>query len=337
MVEHLYYNSSSKRYEHSSFAIFAQPYSIENANYFRSNQSYDWSMYAWSGDGQAGRISEFPKNVRVSVTVRVPKNDGGWFSGRITDPIVQLRSESIYNSLTIDALPVTVPKIQAWAPASQKTPLMVKLGMTPGGNHAIESGFDDSINWVDQLRPFAGDQSTSEETLWVVRSTYIRNPCFPDTRISGFVTTNAMAYSWNPPVFKDGFLDYKVGGMHKSSTGELTKGTYDLVLNSETARCLYQFSSAPISATVSIISASGESQSVETTLLTERGGFLKLSAYGFTFSSPTVRVKLTQNSKLAESSNKTNTQSQTITCIRGKISKRVVSVNPICPSGYKKK
>ncbi len=337
LIEHLTYSDVLNKFEHYNLAIFVQPYEVEQNNQYKSSSYYDFQKYAWFGDGEAGLIADFPEDVRISVTVRMPKGDGGWFSGRITDPIVQLKSEAKYNVLTIDALPATVQKIQAWVPVDKKTPGMAKLGMNAGGNHSIESGFDDpphttSVEWTEQLRPFVGDRSTSEESVWVVRSTYIQNDCFPNNRISGFVATNAMAYSWNPPVLKNGFLDYKVGGMHTTSTGELTKGTYDLVLNSETARCLYKFSSAPISATVSIVGSSGESQSVQTTLLTERDGFLKLSAYGFTFSSPVVRVKLEQEKSATETK-----KLKTITCMKGSTLKKVTALVPKCPAGFKAK
>lgn len=337
LIEHLTYSDSLNKFEHYNLAIFVQPYEVEQNNDYKSSSNYDYQKYAWFGDGEAGVIKDFPKDIRISVTVRLPKGDGGWFSGRITDPIVQMKSQAKYNSLTIDAQPATVQRIQAWVPVNKRTSGMTKLGMNIGSNYSIESGFDDpphttSVEWTEQLRPFVADKSTSEQSVWVVRSTYIQNECFPNNRISGFVATNAMAYSWNPPVLKNGFLEYKVGGMHTTSTGELTKGTYDLVLNSETARCLYKFSSAPISASVSIIDSSGESQSVQTTLLTERDGFLKLSAYGFTFSSPVVRIKLAQMKSATESS-----KQKTLTCTKGSTVKKVTALAPKCPAGFKAK
>jgi hypothetical protein len=338
VIKRLKFSNLTKKYEHYNLTIFAQPYEVERAKSFKSTSSYDPLKYAWFGDGEAGLIKDFSKDTRVSVTVRMPKDSGGWFSGRLSDPLVQLKSEVNYNSLTVDALPTTVQRIQAWVPMNKKIPALTKMGINnPGDYLALESGYDEpynptSLDFTDQLRPFVGDKSTAEETVWVVRSTFIKNPCFPNNRISGFVTTNAMAYSWNPPVLKNGFLDYRVGGMHTTSTGELTKGTYDLVLNSETARCLYKFSSAPISATVSILGASGETQSVETTVLTERDGFLKLSAYGFTFSSPVVRVKLAQKKSATDSKNL-----KTIVCVKGSAIKKVTAVKPVCPSGFKVK
>jgi hypothetical protein len=54
-----------------------------------------------------------------------------------------------------------------------------------------------------------------------------------------------------------------------------------------------------------------------------------MGAYGFGFSSPTIKVKITQ-----AGSKPTQT---TITCLKGKLSKTVTAVNPTCPAGYKLK
>jgi hypothetical protein len=119
-------------------------------------------------------------------------------------------------------------------------------------------------------------------------------------------------------------------------------------MRSSVARCIYGFTAAPVSATVSIVAADGTAQ-VATTVLGEKNGWLYLTASGFTFSSPTVRVKLTQtvDSAVTPSPAATPTPSaiakpaaakrSSITCVKGKTSKKVSAVNPKCPAGYKKK
>jgi len=131
--------------------------------------------------------------------------------------------------------------------------------------------------------------------------------------------------------------------------GSVFKGTYDLALRSQTARCLYGFTSAPVSATIEVASSDGSTQ-VASTSLRESNGWLYLSAAGFTFSSPTVTVKLTQAvtpvpsstqtaSPQGDSTSKSSIESKkiTITCTKGKITKKVIALKPTCPSGYKKK
>jgi hypothetical protein len=108
-------------------------------------------------------------------------------------------------------------------------------------------------------------------------------------------------------------------------------------MKSEVARCIYGFSSAPVSASVTVTSSDGGVQKVATTLLNERDGWLHLGAYGFGFSSPTLKVKLIQEKVVPKASTTVTPKKSSITCVKGKTSKKVTAVNPKCPTGYKKK
>jgi hypothetical protein len=97
-------------------------------------------------------------------------------------------------------------------------------------------------------------------------------------------------------------------------------------MRSDTARCLYGFTAAPIQATVTIVSGNSATL-VGTTTVSEKDGWLKLAAYGFTFSEKTLRVKITQS----------RNQKFSITCTKGKIAKKISGINPKCPAGFKLK
>ena len=114
--------------------------------------------------------------------------------------------------------------------------------------------------------------------------------------------------------------------------------------------------STPISATVEVLSEDGE-QSVATSSLGIENGFLRLSATGFHYSAPTIKVKFEQPKPLvtptpiqsSPSTPGTPTPqitaqaatkviiSKTILCIKGKSIKKISGINPKCPFGYKKK
>ena len=190
--------------------------------------------------------------------------------------------------------------------------------------------------------------------------------CITDsTKFNGIVTTNAMLNDVSPARFEDGSLIYDVAGAHQAYDGSVFKGTYDLVMSSSVARCLYNFTSAPIKATISIIASDGTVQSVATEAVSERNGWLSLSAKNFTFSSPTIKIKLsqdatptpvatptptpvatptptpvatpTQSSAPSPSTKPVTAKKVTITCVKGKTVKKVTAVKPTCPVGYKKK
>jgi hypothetical protein len=154
-----------------------------------------------------------------------------------------------------------------------------------------------------------------------------------------------MGYDSNAPAFQDGFLNYKVSGFHYAPDGVTENlGTYDLVLRSDAARCLYGFSNAPISATVEIAGADGK-QNVATTVVSEKDGWLKMKAAGFTFSEKQIKVKITQEpSAVATPLPATSAapvvvakKKSMITCVKGKTTKKVSAVSPKCPAGFKKK
>ncbi|MCX6450881.1 MAG: hypothetical protein NTZ31_04160 [Actinobacteria bacterium] len=129
-------------------------------------------------------------------------------------------------------------------------------------------------------------------------------------------------------------MDYKVPAPHLLSDGTTFQGSYNLQISDTLARCIYGFSNAPISATISVIGLDGENK-VATTIVSDSGGFLRLSANGFTFSSPNIKVKLTQSAsaKAVTSGSKAVT---IINCLKGKASKKVSGAKPVCPPGYKR-
>jgi len=167
-----------------------------------------------------------------------------------------------------------------------------------------------------------------------------------NTKLHGMMTTNAMAYSWSPPAFKEGVMSYKVAGAHHDVDGSVYKGTYDLAMSADSARCIYGFTNAPIKASVSVLGSNGGEQEISTETLSIKDGWMNLSAKNFTFSSPTIRIKLTQE-KVIE--NKPEVKSATttvaapkvsskksITCVKGKVKRVVTGISPKCPSGFKK-
>jgi hypothetical protein len=117
-------------------------------------------------------------------------------------------------------------------------------------------------------------------------------------------------------------------------------------MRSDVARCIYKFSKAPINATISITSADGTPQ-IATTVIGERNGWLYLQAKNFEFSAPIIKAKLTQEVVVEPTPTAAATapstpkpavaRKVTITCVKGKTSKKVIAVKPKCPTGFKKK
>jgi len=340
--------------------------------------------------GECGLSWPLPTAVRYRLEIRTSIPLTSFMHGRLSDPVIKISTDSASRQIfSVEGGPVDVPVLSAWVkntdmPKGLRDYLYSindfggnfiyddKLG---NGRDSIQllqqfdqydaKGFQEYLWWLE----VAKDKSIGSKSMWIAR-TLSQNEiwssgtsaCLSNNKeLTGIVTTNANMYISAPPVFNAATqsLDYQVSSPHFDDKGKLNVGNYNLVLSSEAARCLYNFSKAPISATVSIVSSDGTSQ-VATSSVNEKDGWLYLSANGFTFSSPTVRVKLTQEAPApvvtptpvvteapptieiaapvgAQKPNPIVARKITITCVKGKAVKKVTAAKPVCPKGYKKK
>lgn len=264
-------------------------------------------------DNYCALTENFAPDSRFSISIRASNELTGWFKGRIGRPNVSIQKFSATNNrITMSAEPVQVPRLGAIVTAENTTERgkdLLKHSNLSGvpelfkGQTLRNIAPDDAaaIEWVKEFRNAAKDTAIattghwSFATLGLAKNT---NKCFADrSQVIGVVTTNATALASGAPEFGRGTLDYKVAGLHYAPDGKsLNEGMYDLILRSDVARCLYGFSNAPISAKIAVISDSGEKK-VATTVVNEKNGWIKMAAYGFTFSSPTIKVQITQKKR----------------------------------------
>jgi hypothetical protein len=302
-----------------------------------------------------------PLDIQFGITVKAHSPVNGWLHGRTNNTIADIsRTADGDQLISVSGKASIVPGVYAWFPKSNlpkkvadyysDKPEGLKSGtgfgvfdpITGTGDALLKDNFEyrenqfpEALAWYSALQ----DKAPMAPTQWSIRSANSgddQKGCYGNKlELSGIVATNSNFFVSGPPTYNkvENSLDYKVASPHYLPNGKVFKGTYNLVMKSSVARCIYGFTDAPVSATVSVVAADGTSQ-VATTVLGEKSGWLYLSASGFTFSSPTVRVKLTQaGSKIAP----TIVKKTSITCIKGDSTKKVIAVNPKCPAGYKKK
>ena len=320
------------------------------------------SRCAIASPSQCAEKYSLPMDFRFGMTVELSRKITGWLHGRVKAPEVTIKAnESNGSTLSVQAEPIRIPINAAWvsndqAPQSIKdfykdkpnygSPLfgsenkskpLSEIALMRDGNtgHTIDT-FTEYLSWLSTL----GDKAQALPTAWTIQtmsnyqvSDQIRTCLNQSDSLSGMVTTNAAEYLDGPPRFdkNQGTLDYKVAATHLEPDGKTVfKGTYDLIMSSSVARCIYSFSNAPISATISVTSENNDAN-VAVTQVSEKLGWLSLSAYNFTYSSPTIRVKLSGTPVPAIKPKKISK----ITCVRGKTI-RVVTAKS-CPSGFKKR
>lgn len=345
------------------------------------SSGYSGTQYCVANSAREGLCAQkyaFPTETRYYVTTRLGKVPGGWMHGRLSTPDIEITKSDSYSTVDFRGNPVAVPTVYkryqylempaalkemydvekgGYKPACVNSPGYCAGGRTGPSNDPLNRNVIiapspwDSYG-MDQLKlwiPFVDDKATALPSFWSVRTLSANemagaSQCFSDsTKITGIVTTNSTQYSAGPPKFdrKEGTLNYQVAAPHYGTAGDVFKGSYDLVMRSDVARCVYGFRQAPIQATLSITSADGTPQ-VATTVIGERKGWLYLTAKNFEFSAPVITAKLSQEAEptpevtIKPTAPKVIKKVQSITCIKGKLTKKVSGANSKCPSGFKK-
>lgn len=274
-----------------------------------------------------------PKDLRFKVVIRTTSKSSGWINGRLLDPQIELISgvDGSY-TYTIEAAPMQVPVYGAWARFSSLSKEFQDYIQKQGGKagritfptdwrslysgsgaepfdkissyHALNNYNQDDFDEFLLFLKETSDKSVATKSLWhletnqnynQVGSLKLRDCTRSATGIAGVVTTNSTMFLATPPEFdeKSQSLDYKVSAPHLDKAGNKNVGAYNLLIDSQVARCLYKFSSAPISASVSVVNANGTEQ-IATYVVKEGNGWLTLATSGYTYSAPTIRVRLSQ-------------------------------------------
>ena len=323
-------------------------------------------------DGNCGYRLPFDLENTVVLKVRISQPVQGWLHGRMKDADIKMTTAADNSQIIeISAKPLTIPSIYGWVKWTdlpQGVKDLYPVGSGGSGKSLADFTTTDlvsrtlltksevagerAIKEMNLWLPLLNDKAAAMRTFWAAQTIKGELPidsqnCVRGKGFSGVIGTNAAVYSDGPPTFdkEEQSLNYTVGASHLDSKGELFKGYYQLNLRSDVARCLYGFGSAPIQAKIEVSSSDG-TPTLATTVINESEGWLKMTAAGFTFSTPKIKVKLSQETP-APTPSATPTapvvtkpvavKKTTIICVKGKTSKKVTAVIPKCPTGYKKK
>lgn len=231
-------------------------------------------------------------------------------------------------------------------------------------------GVVESWSLIEKIAPF---NYLNEEEIWLVKNTKVSpsdyvtlNNCDNGKLAAGLIATNAIGANPRPPVYdkETGELVYSVASPHLKNNGSLNVGFYEISIDQKLGQCLWGKEFLKYQVSISVVSLDGI-QKVTTSNVALRDGLITFRAAGFTYSANSIRVKMKDvgavspiNSELADfifgddrfpsEASKAQTvitpmpkvlkpKTSIITCIKGKLSKKVTAVNPKCPSGYRKK
>jgi hypothetical protein len=114
-------------------------------------------------------------------------------------------------------------------------------------------------------------------------------------------------------------------------------------MNANFIKCILGVDKVPAVAQIGITST-GQAERVSTVTVRTDKDWLGLNVDNFTFSSPKINVKFEAPESTPASEAKTSAvniapklRAKTITCVKGKATKKVTGTNPKCPTGSKKK
>lgn len=140
-------------------------------------------------------------------------------------------------------------------------------------------------------------------------------------------------------------MTIKIAGMHLKPDGLPNVGTFNVAIPLDIAECLWRVDlSKKTSAQISATYDNSGTPEIITVSSTIKGKMFYLSGNGFHYSVPTLALKLSQEATPAPTPTASasakptpRNKSVTITCVKGKVTKKLIGVNPKCPTGFKKK
>ena len=296
-----------------------------------------------------------PITNKFKVVLRLPSAPSGWLSGRLLNPDIVFEKVAGNPAqpfrLTVSGSPVPTPTfgkqyfydVPAERAAWDKVSKVFNL---PWSNN-LSSGL---VLTPTQIETYISlvkadpdvDVATSIVDKWLVNMSWGKTyegqlgKC-PNTGFLGYVGSNSLTYGSELPTYDaaTGSLVYRVASPHFMPAGQEFTGIYAMVLNREYANCIWKLSGAAISASVEVLSEDGKPK-VATASAKFNEKTVNFLATGFTFSSPTLRVKLVQDKPVVAKVTKV-AKKITINCKKGTTIKKISGVNPKCPAGYVKK
>lgn len=273
-----------------------------------------------------------PADVRFRVELKTRAKVSGWVNGRLSDPKVTVTPNGPGQSFSIEAAPMQVPIFAMYKKFNDYSKQFQDYNQRTGGGagrimfpndwrsfysgsgrepfdkisafHALNTYDSQAFTEFQYFLAESDDKSIATKNLWHFESNRVffqegdlkLNDCSKNlSGLAGFVSTNSTMFLATPPKFNQATesLDYQVAAPHFDRNGKENIGRYNLVIDSAVARCLYKFSKAPIQASVTVVNADG-TQQISTSTINEKNGWLYLSVNGYTYSAPTLKVKLSQ-------------------------------------------
>lgn len=335
------FDSSTRKFKYERFSLEVTPVHAEA-------RSYDNCYLLPGGQSPTCLVrDDFLDGSNVELKIRLNRTIGSWLWGRLGGPQISVKRFSESASLvSVKADSISAPVAQfdlthVTPDVYAKSFLDRYLGSRPQKSEGLPYTWlagdsEVAMEAIELFGPLSDDTSSGVNTVWELYSDSQPLPggCKSAETFQGLITSNATAYLHQPPILKDGVLDYQIAALHFLPDGKTPfLGTYNMLISKQVAACIYKFdASKPVRATVSISSSDGKSQ-VGVSSMAIIGDYYSFKASGFGFSNPHVRVALKQATAPV------SLKIVTLRCTskkNPKLFKLVKGSQPRCPVGFKK-
>lgn len=172
---------------------------------------------------------------------------------------------------------------------------------------------------------------------------FLADKCVNSIPVDQYVTLASNAWSMDTPKWNsfNSSLEVKLTSPSFTHQGTKTVGYLELEVPQDLAKCLWDIESNAISKLdVEVFYDQNNEKQIVSLIQTSTDRSIKLVANNFHYSSPTFAFKLPEAKKAMNQPKmprSPNYQSKkVISCVKGKVMKKVTGTKPKCPPGYKK-
>lgn len=247
---------------------------------------------------------------------------------------------------------------------------LFKKEIIPGGSRFILGGskltqaiFDDGSKYSLLYKP-EGEFLKADRTMDVISlivdhaAKYSKSAYPTECADYGYPVASSNASAAGQPKLKSpNEIEYAIAAPHFTPDGKVFEGYFQAELNTKYLNCVWPGNEISKSTefSISIVDDKGVQQ-VATTSVGFKDNTISVRAYGFHYSAPTIKLEgnfgkvaptpsaspsptptVDVTKPAVVSKNPISISKITITCFRGKLTKKVTAASPKCPVGYKKK
>jgi len=324
-------------------------------------------------DSKCWKLATASDGVVFKTDLKLLNKPQGWISGRLTSPKVEITKTADTAkrfAVSIEGANIGIPTISKryeFSNADQKAKwekISTALNQSPWSDRrgVVIPWGPEAFSYFNKVVAVDKEYDVADKlaAVWRVVLDPTNVPKSYGSSCStgdfqGFVSSNSMTYGTALPNYDGETMSYDVASPHykpggKDYAADAFSGRYDLLLTEAYARCVWGIKDALPKIEVNVYKTDGSvDNSAKVVGGLDTSGFFKFSATGFTFSSPKIKIKLTappttggtpavtQEAAAPAAKAPAKVVIKSISCVKGKVVKKVSGSNPKCPAGFKQK